>query len=336
MTGKTIGWGLIGASTIAREWMVDAIRSNADSRIEAVCSGDVSRAKALAAEKGISEAYGSLVDLLENPKIDAVYISSTNERHLYEALAAAKAGIHVLCEKPLALEPNEAEEMVETCKRAGVVLATNHHLRDMESHRAIKRLIDEGAIGKVTSIRVFHAGQLSEELKTWRDFKESTGAGAIFDLMIHDADLLRYYLGRNPIRVTATATTSGDGPKDIEDSVQSTWQFSDNVSVQCQESFIVGTAPRGIEVNGSKGSILGAEIMSHQRPGGAVTLRTAAGEENIPLENKITYHRGVADFVGAVQGVGRPSATGEDGVWSLKLAKAVALSAASGEAVTIT
>jgi 1,5-anhydro-D-fructose reductase (1,5-anhydro-D-mannitol-forming) len=272
--------------------------------------------------------------LLENPKIDAVYISSANERHLYEALAAARAGIHVLCEKPLALEPNEAEEMVETCEKAGVVLATNHHLRDMESHRAIKRLIDEGAIGKVASIRVFHAGQLPEELKTWRLFKNSSGAGAIFDLMVHDADLLRYYLGRDPIRITATATTSGDGPKDIEDSIASTWQFSDDVLVRCHESFIVGTEPRGVEVHGSEGSILGAEMMS-QMPGGAVTLRTAAGQEKIPLEDKMTYHRGVADFVGAIQGAGRPSATGEDGVWSLKLAKAVALSAASGEAVKI-
>jgi 1,5-anhydro-D-fructose reductase (1,5-anhydro-D-mannitol-forming) len=254
--------------------------------------------------------------------------SSANERHLYEALAATRAGIHVLCEKPLALEPNEAEEMVETCKKAGVVLATNHHLRDMESHRAIKRLIDEGAIG------VFHAGQLPEELKTWRLFKNSSGAGAIFDLMVHDADLLRYYLGRDPIRITASATTSGDGSKDIEDSIASTWQFSDNVLVRCHESFIVGTEPRGVEVHGSEGSILGVEIMS-QTPGGAVTLRTPAGQEKIPLENKITCHRGVADFVGAIQGAGRPSATGEDGVWSLKLAKAVALSAASGEAVKV-
>jgi 1,5-anhydro-D-fructose reductase (1,5-anhydro-D-mannitol-forming) len=332
MTGKTIGWGLIGASTIAREWMVDAIRSNTDSRIEAVFSGDVSRAKAFAAEKGISDAYGSLVELLENPKIDAVYISSTNERHLYEALAAARAGKHVFCEKPLALEPDEAGEMVETCKRAGVVLGTNHHLRNMESHRAVKRLIDQGAIGKVTSIRVFHAGQLPAELKTWRLFKKS--AGAIFDLTVHDADLLRYYLGRNPMRTTAIAATSGEGPKDIEDSVMSIWEFPNNVLAQCHDSFVVGTAPRGVEVHGSKGSILGVEIMS-QAPGGTVTLRTAKGEEAIPLESKITYHRGVADFVGAVQGVGRPSATGEDGVWSLKLAKAVASSVASGKAVTI-
>ena len=70
MTGKTIGWGLIGASTIAREWMVDGIRSSAESRIEAVFGGDVSRAKAFAAEKGISTAYGSLAELLEDPKID--------------------------------------------------------------------------------------------------------------------------------------------------------------------------------------------------------------------------------------------------------------------------
>jgi 1,5-anhydro-D-fructose reductase (1,5-anhydro-D-mannitol-forming) len=334
MTGKTIGWGLVGASTIAREWMVDAIRSNADSRIEAVFSGDMPHAKAFAAEKGIPNAYGSLTDLLENPQIDAVYISSTNERHFHQTLAAATAGKHVLCEKPLALEVDEAEQMVETCKRAGVVLGTNHHLRNMESHRAIKRLIDEGAIGKVTSIRVFHAGQLPEELKTWRLFEKSAGAGAIFDLTVHDADLLRFYLGRNPLRITAIATTSGDGPKDIEDSVMSIWEFPKNVLAQCHDSFVVATAPRGVEVHGSKGSILGVEIMS-QAPGGTVTLRTAKGEEAIPLESKITYHRGVADFVGAVQGVGRPSATGEDGVWSLKLAKAVALSVASGKAVTI-
>jgi 1,5-anhydro-D-fructose reductase (1,5-anhydro-D-mannitol-forming) len=334
MPGKTIGWGLIGASTIAREWMVDAIRSNADSKIEAVFSGDISRATSFAAEKGIPNAYGSLTELLEIPKIDAVYISSTNEQHLHQALAAARAKKHVLCEKPLALEPDEAEQMVETCKKAGVVLGTNHHLRNMESHRAIKRLIDEGAIGKVTSIRVFHAGLLPEELKTWRLFKKSAGAGAIFDLAVHDADLLRYYLGRNPIRITAIATTSGDGPKDIEDSVMSIWEFSDNVLVQCHDSFVVGTAPRGVEVHGAKGSILGVEIMS-QAPGGAVTVRTSAGEAEIPLEHKITYHRGVADFVAAVQGIGRPSATGEDGVWSLKLAKAVARSVATGEAVTI-
>ena len=114
----------------------------------------------------------------------------------------------------------------------------------------------------------------------------------------------------------------------------SIWEFPGNILVQCHDSFITGTAPRGIEVHGTAGSILGVEIMS-QAPGGTVTLRTKTGDRNIPFESKITYNRGVADFVGAIRGTGRPSATGEDGVWSLRLAKAVARSASTGETVSI-
>ncbi len=334
MSEGTLGWGLIGASTIAREWMVDAIRTDPGSQVAAVFSNDLSRAEAFAADKAIPKAYGSLEEMLGDRNVQAVYISTTNEKHLPQALAAARAGKHVLCEKPLALEPEEADQIVRACKEADVVLGANHHLRNMESHRAIKRLVDEGAVGTVNSIRLFHAGELPAELKTWRLYEKAAGAGAIFDLTVHDADLLRFYLGRNPKRITAFAATSGDGPQDIEDSVMSVWEFSDNVLVQCHDSFVVGSAPNGIEVHGSEGSILGVDVMA-QAPGGSVTVRTKAGERVVPLEPKVAYHRSIADFAAAVRGVGKPSASGEDGVWSLKLAKAVAASATSGRAVTI-
>ena len=334
MSDGTIGWGLIGTSTIAREWMVDAIRTDPGSEVAAVFSSDPARARAFAAEMGIPKSYGSLSELLDDGSVGAVYISTTNEKHLPQALAAARAGKHVLCEKPLALEPEQAEEIVAACRAAGVALGTNHHLRNMESHRAIKRLMDEGAIGTVTSMRLFHAGELPASLKTWRLYEKGAGAGAIFDLTVHDADLLRFYLGRNPVRVTAFAATSGDGPKEIEDSVMSVWEFPGDVLVQCHDSFVVGWAPKGIEVHGTHGSILGAEVMS-QAPGGAVTVRTEAGERLVPLEPKVAYHRSIADFAAAVRGVGKPSASGEDGVWSLKLARAVARSVQTGQAVTI-
>jgi 1,5-anhydro-D-fructose reductase (1,5-anhydro-D-mannitol-forming) len=272
--------------------------------------------------------------MLGDRNVQAVYISTTNEKHLPQALAAARAGKHVLCEKPLALEPEEADRIVRACREAGVVLGANHHLRNMESHRAIKRLMDEGAIGPVNSIRLFHAGELPAELKTWRLYEKGAGAGAIFDLTVHDADLLRFYLGRNPKRISAFAATSGDGPKDIEDSVMSIWEFTDNVLVQCHDSFVAGSAPKGVEVHGSEGSILGIDVMS-QAPGGTVMVRTKAGERVVPLEPKVAYHRSIADFSAAVRGAGTPSASGEDGVWSLKLAKAVAASVVSGRAVTI-
>jgi 1,5-anhydro-D-fructose reductase (1,5-anhydro-D-mannitol-forming) len=97
------GWGLIGASTIAREHMVKAIRAQEGQIVEAVFSSSMDRAKAFATDCQIPTAYDSLDALLADPKVHAVYISTTNELHRDQVFAAAAAGKHVLCEKPLAL-----------------------------------------------------------------------------------------------------------------------------------------------------------------------------------------------------------------------------------------
>ncbi|PBC03732.1 Gfo/Idh/MocA family oxidoreductase [Mesorhizobium sp. WSM3860] len=330
----TVVWGLIGASTIAREWMVDSIRKHPSGKVKAIVSSDLDRARAFASDKAIAASYASVEAMLADPEITAVYISRTNDRHVPDALAAIEAGKHVLCEKPLALEIADAQKIVDAARNKGVVLATNHHLRNMESHRAIKSLIDQGAIGKVNSIRVFHAGELPDSLKTWRLHDKAAGGGVIYDITVHNGDLLRFYLGANPIRIAAIAATSGTGPKRIEDSVMSVWEFPGDILVQCHDSFVVGHGPRGVEIHGSQGSILGIDVMS-QAPGGRVILRTKDGDREIPLELKVTYDRGISDFIAAIQNRGKPSSSGDDGVWSLKLAKAVAESAATGRTISI-
>ena len=113
---SAIRWGLIGATTIGREWMVDAIRE-AGGVISAVMSRDAARGKAYAAEFGIPKSTTDLASLWRD--VDAVYIATTNERHREECVAAAEAGKHVLCEKPLATTLDDARAMVEACKRAG-------------------------------------------------------------------------------------------------------------------------------------------------------------------------------------------------------------------------
>src|SRR2546425_13210238 len=95
-----LGWGLIGASTIAREWMIDAIRAQPGNEVVAVLSTDAKRGPAYAAEQHVAVSVTSLDDLLAKPSVGAVYISTTNELHAPQAIAAARAGKHVLCEKP--------------------------------------------------------------------------------------------------------------------------------------------------------------------------------------------------------------------------------------------
>ncbi len=190
-----IRWGLIGATVIGREWMVDAIRQ-AGGEIAVVMSRDAERGRRYAAEFGIPDATTELDRLLGD--VDAVYISTTNERHRDECLAAAAAGRHVLCEKPLATTLADAQRMVEACRKAGVVMGTNHHLRNAATHRAARAAIAAGRIGRPLAARVVHGGALPTHLHGWRLRDPGAGAGAILDLTAHDADLLRFLLDDEP------------------------------------------------------------------------------------------------------------------------------------------
>ncbi len=147
-------WGLIGASTIAKEWVIGAIRATG-GEVVSVYSTNAERGETYARENGIARSVTSLEALLSDPEIDAVYISTTNELHRDQAIAAAKAHKHILCEKPLALTIGDAHQMLKAVREAGVVAGTNHHLRNAASHRAMHDAIAKGKIGKVLGARVF-------------------------------------------------------------------------------------------------------------------------------------------------------------------------------------
>src|SRR5215208_4723868 len=189
---SSIGWGLIGASTIARSFMIAAINAQDSGRVVAVTSSDPERGRRFAAETGIPRAHATVNDLLADPEIDAVYISTTNELHRPQTLAAAAVGKHVLCEKPLALNLDDARVMVAACQDAGVVMGTNHHLRNAASHRKLRELVANGAIGQPLAVRVFHAVYLPESLQGWRISRADAGGGVILDITVHDADTLRF------------------------------------------------------------------------------------------------------------------------------------------------
>jgi hypothetical protein len=176
------GWGLIGASNIARQYMINAINAQADAEVVGVVSSSPDRAAAYARELNLPKHFRTLDELLSDPGIACVYISTTNEQHRDQAIAAARAGKHVLCEKPLALSMTDARQMVDACSAAGVVMATNHHLRNAGLHRRIRDLVADGSIGRVLAVRVFHAVYLPEVLQGWRIDNPQAGGGVILDI----------------------------------------------------------------------------------------------------------------------------------------------------------
>ena len=332
MTSQSaLGWGLIGASTIAHQYMIAAINAQPDSRVAAVMSSSAERARQFAHDHAIPHAHDSVAALLADPAVDVIYVSTTNELHREQAIAAAQAGKHVLCEKPLALTLDDAWEIVAACRAAGVVLGTNHHLRNAATHRALRRLVAAGAIGQPLAARVFHAVYLPPHLQGWRINAPGAGGGVILDITVHDADTLRFVLGAEVARVTALAAGQGMAGEGLEDAVMGVMRFDNGVLAQFHDAFTVRHAGTGFEVHGTEGSLIAEGVMT-QEPTGRVWLRRGDEREEVDVgEREGLYVRSVRLFNAAVRGEGQPAATGEDGVRSLAIALAARESARMGQ-----
>jgi 1,5-anhydro-D-fructose reductase (1,5-anhydro-D-mannitol-forming) len=325
-------WGLIGASSIAANHMIGAIRGSG-GEIVSVLSSNADRAGAYASEHGIPTGTTDLGALLDEDGLDAVYISTTNEKHFPQAMAAIAAGKHVLCEKPLAMSVEDAVTMVKAAEAAGVTFGTNHHLRNAGSHIAIREAVQAGRIGEVLSVRVAHAVFLPPFLQGWRIDNPAAGGGVIPDIVVHDADTVRFHLDEDPSEVIAIDAVSGMG-QGVEDSVMSIWTMPSGIMVQTHESFTHAHAGTGFEIHGTEGSIFAKNVMT-QRPIGDVTLRNADGEQAISFSDHNLYARAMTRFVEACRGEGRPAADGVDGVKSLAVAQAVAEAAQTGARTSV-
>jgi len=326
-------WGLIGASTIAAEHMISAFRGQG-GEVVAVMSSSPERAAAYARTHGVAHATSSVEELVNRADIDAVYVSTTNELHRDQALAAVAAGKHVLCEKPLAMSLADAREMVAAAKARGVVMGTNHHLRNAATHRAMREAIQQGRIGKPLFARVFHAVYLPPHLQGWRIDKPQAGGGVALDITCHDADTLRFVLDDEPAAVSAMMSQGGMGREGVADGVMGVMRFRGGVLAQFHDAFTTKYAVTGFEVHGDEGSLIGRDCMT-QQPKGEVTLRSANGEEALPLAHESLYARSVRLFQEAVAGRGQPAASGEDGVKSLSVALATIEAARDGRETAI-
>jgi len=326
MTG--LRWGLIGASTIAAEHMIDAFRANGGQAV-AVMSTNAERASSYAKKHGVAHATTSLKELVESSDVDAVYISTTNELHHDQVFAAAASGKHVLCEKPLALTLPDARAMVTECRARGVVMGTNHHLRNAATHRAMRDAIKQGRIGKPLFARVFHSVYLPPHLQGWRIERPGAGGGVILDITVHDADTMRFVLDDEPKSVVAMTSQGGMGREGLEDGVMGVIRFSSGLLAQFHDAFTTKYAATGFEVHGEDGSLVARDCMT-QAPKGDVLLRSTSGDEMLKLDHEKLYVRSVRLFQDAVAGRGAPAATGEDGVKSLSVAIAALAAARSG------
>jgi 1,5-anhydro-D-fructose reductase (1,5-anhydro-D-mannitol-forming) len=334
-SNTSIHWGLIGASDIAKTRMIPAMRTLPDCQVTAVLSSSPSRAKAYANENSIPKSYHDLQRFLQDPEIDAVYISTTNELHAAQAIAAANSGKHVLSDKPLALALTDAEAMVAAAKRNNLVFGTNHHLRNAVIHRKMRQLIKQGAIGKPLAARVFHAVYLPPRLQGWRLTKPDAGGGVVLDITVHDADTLHFLLDDDVEDVVARSAQQGLGEGDVEDAVMGAMYFRNGTLAMFHDAFTIKHTQTGLEIHGTEGSLVAKNVMTQEPVGEVYFCRDGVCKEVDVGPRENLYVHSLRHFNNAIRGQGQPFASGEDGIRSLAVGLAVKEAAKTGRRISV-
>ncbi|MCC6485642.1 MAG: Gfo/Idh/MocA family oxidoreductase [Armatimonadetes bacterium] len=269
---KKLRWGVIGIGGIASRKVVPEIQEHAArSEVVAVCGRDADRTKELASKLGIDSFCTSEDELLKSSDVDAVYIATPNNQHKIQAVAAARAGKHILCEKPLATSVSDAQEMARAARDAGVTLGVAYMMRFHSLHRKARELVRSGQLGTP----VYGRAQLScwypKMEGAWRQILSEGGGGSLADLGSHCMDLLEFVF-ESPVREVCSFQATLAQDYSVEDSAVALLRFENGAlgTVDCCFSVPDDSSRNRLEIYGSAGSLL-AEGTIGQSPLGRMT-----------------------------------------------------------------
>ncbi len=243
-------WGVIGPGFVATRAVIPALQRIPQARVLAVASQHRERGRAVAQQFGIERTYDTYQHLLNDPDIDAVYIALPNHLHCEWTLQAARAGKHVLCEKPLATTVQECQEMIAACQEAGVYLMEAVMYRFHPRMQHLKRLLVDGKLGELRFIHCAFSFPLADG-ENYRNFRRY-GGGALLDVGSYCVNAARWLAGAEPQTVQGITRYRTHGEIDVATSAL--LQFSEKVMGHIQCSFDAAEH-QVIEVIGSTGSV---------------------------------------------------------------------------------
>ncbi len=342
---KKIGFGIIGTGVIA-EFHAAALKDVEGAELVAVCDRVAERAQAFSEKYGVP--YECDLDVfLAREDIDAVTIATPTGVHADVAVPAAKAGKHILCEKPLEVTVERANRIIDACEASGVVLASVFQLRLSLSVQLIKKAIKEGRFGKIVMATVqvkWFRDQAYYDSGKWRGTWAMDGGGALMNQAVHTIDLLTYLVGR-PESVSAYTATLTHTGIEVEDTAAAVVKFESGAmgtieaSTSCAPGF-----PLHLEICGEKGSVVleDSDILRwsfvDQTPEDDAILAKGIAGENIKggsSDPKAISHEGhrrlIEDLSEVIQTGREPMVPGREALGAVELICGIYESAKSGQ-----
>ena len=261
-----LNWGIIGCGDVFKNKSGPAIQHSFDSCIQIVMQRDAEGARECAKQFNVEEWTDNAFSVLENKRVDIVYVATPPSTHLKYVQLAAKAGKHVLVEKPMGIKSEESLSMVKTCKETGVELFVAYYRRFYPHIVSIRKLISEGLIGRVKSFLMERAdGDFVQRLATgrftWREDVSISGGGPFIDQGSHRIDLAIALFG--PIVEASSVINSFSTTLQIEKEVNLSLKFNSGVSGVIYGDFSSGRNVDILKINGEKGVIVSDPIDSY-------------------------------------------------------------------------
>jgi D-xylose 1-dehydrogenase (NADP+, D-xylono-1,5-lactone-forming) len=299
--------GLLSTANINR-MILAAARESEDVDVVAVASRDAERASAYAREHGIERALGSYEALLDDPDVDAVYVSLPNSLHVEWSIRALEAGKHVLCEKPLARTAAEAERVFDAAERTGRVLAEAFMYRHHPQTRTVAALVADGAIGDLRALRAWFSFPLADAENV--RLQPELDGGSLMDVGCYCVSGMRLLAGE-PERVAAEQVVA---PTGVDITFAATMRFAGDVVGTFHSSMALPKS-QGLEAFGSDATLV-VEAPWRVDFGGDVLLVRDGEVEEVPVPQADAYRAELDDFAAAVAGersplLGRADAVGQ-------------------------
>lgn len=307
---KKVTWGLIGCGDIARKRVARALREADSSEFAAVCRAQPDLAESFAKEFGASRWYAAWLDLLKDDALDAIYIATPVHLHGAQCIAAAEAGKHVLCEKPMAMNPTECEKMIAACRANNVKLGIAYYRHFYPVIERIKEIMSAREIGQpiLAQANAFEwFNPKSAEPRYWLIEPDLAGGGPMFDFGCHRIEVFLNLFG--PMRTTTAVATKVLFNRAVEDTAIATFQFEQGMTGVLSVTHAAQEPQDTLEIYGSEGSIH-LPVLNEGRM--KIISRGRTREEVLPPAPNI-HQPLVQDFVDALLQDRDPRVGGEIG-----------------------
>jgi predicted dehydrogenase len=334
---KTVGFALVGIGTLTMGQLLPAFAKCKLARPVALVSGHPDKANAQARQYGIDPKniynYENFDSIRDNPQVDVVYVVLPNGMHAEYTIRAAKAGKHVLCEKPMANSVADCQAMIDACNAAKrkLMIAYRLHYEPL-TKKAIElaRSADEvGTIKQITAEGGFNVGDPSQ----WRLNKKLAGGGPLMDVGIYALNAVRYLSGQEPSEVSAVSyTTPGDVRfKEVEETIEFHLRFDSGLVASCLSSY--GFGCNRFRVYGTKGQFESEPFLSYQ--GNHLWQIRGGQRQELQIEPANHFASEMDHFAQYVLGGEKTLTPGEEGLQDVKLMMAIYESARTGKVIKV-